>query len=126
MESSRIPFLEELQFFWKGSVIRKPNGRRYSSDLSAQRIQFNTRLPLQDHSLVSHSPRDALLVQIFEQRDREFPAHSREVFEFTHTDRCAFGLQSLDVGYEFIDSGPVNQHLLIDFDQRILFEHQLN
>ena len=65
-------------------------------------------------------------VQIFEQRDREFPAHSREVFEFTHTDLCAFGLQSLDVGYELIDSGPVNQHLLIDFDQRILFEHQLN
>jgi len=24
MESSRIPFLEELQLFWKGSVIRKP------------------------------------------------------------------------------------------------------
>jgi hypothetical protein len=22
MESSRIPFLEELQLFWKGSVIR--------------------------------------------------------------------------------------------------------
>src|SRR6266446_3805474 len=41
MESSRIPFLEELQLFWKGSVIRKPNGRRDSSDLSAQRIQFN-------------------------------------------------------------------------------------
>ncbi len=44
MESSRIPFLEELQLFWKGSVIRKPNGRRDSSDLSAQRIQFNKRL----------------------------------------------------------------------------------
>ena len=25
MESSRIPFLEELQLFWKGSVIPKPN-----------------------------------------------------------------------------------------------------
>jgi len=44
MESSRIPFLEELQLFWKGSVIRKPNGRRDSSDLSAQRIQFNKAL----------------------------------------------------------------------------------
>ena len=42
MESSRIPFLEELQLFWKGSVIRKPNGRRDSSDLSAQRIQSNS------------------------------------------------------------------------------------
>jgi len=40
MESSRIPFLEELQLFWKGSVIRKPNSRGESSDLFAQGIQL--------------------------------------------------------------------------------------
>ena len=40
MESSRIPFLEELQLFWKGSVIRNQTEGE-SSDLSAQRIQFN-------------------------------------------------------------------------------------
>ena len=64
MESSRIPFLEELQLFWKGSVIRKPNGRRDSSDLSAQRIQFNTPLsrPLRSAAAQRQAVRQVMFV----------------------------------------------------------------
>ena len=41
MESSRIPFLEELALFLKGIVTPRIDFVGESSDLSAQRIQFN-------------------------------------------------------------------------------------
>jgi len=44
MESSRIPFQEELALFLKAIVTPRIDFVGESSDLSAQRIQFNKRL----------------------------------------------------------------------------------
>src|ERR1051326_3784255 len=123
---AELPYPERTGWCWSmlTSNLFTPSvtARLYSNQQNTR----GRRPRLQYHPFVSNPARNPLPVQVFQQRDRKFPAHTGQVLEFTHTYFRILRLECFPVRNKLVQGGTVNQHILADFHERILLQHQLD